>query len=55
MSQKHDSAAHETSKPCVCKVLKRSSLVWKATGRTNAQNEMEFQCKICGATAWRPA
>lgn len=52
MSNKTESV-HETSKPCVCKVIKRSSLIWKATGRKNSDNLSEYQCKICGATAWR--
>ena len=54
MSDKTESA-HETSKPCVCKVIKKSGLVWKATGRTNVGGQAEYQCKICGATVWRQA
>jgi hypothetical protein len=42
------------AKPCVCNIVKRSGLVWKATGQRNA-GQAEYQCKICGATAWRPA
>jgi hypothetical protein len=53
MSEKPDST--HTTKPCVCNVIKRSSLIWKATGRKNAENQLEYQCKICGATAWRSA
>jgi hypothetical protein len=54
MSNKTDST-HATSKPCLCSVIKRSSLIWKATGEKNAHGQAEYQCKICGATAWRPA
>jgi hypothetical protein len=53
MSNQPDST-HATSKPCVCNVIKRSGLIWKATGQKNAEGQAEYQCKICGATAWRP-
>ena len=53
MSKKPDST-HTGSKPCVCSVIKRSGLVWKSTGRKD-DGKLEYQCKICGATAWRPA
>ena len=32
---------HDTSKPCICRVIKRSSLIWKATGRKNSDNLSE--------------
>ena len=54
MSDKPDSA-HTASKPCVCQLIKRGSLIWKATGRRNSENQSEYQCKICGASAWRSA
>ena len=54
MSDKPNST-HATSKPCVCNVIKRSGLIWKATGQKNADGQAEYQCKICGATAWRSA
>jgi hypothetical protein len=54
MSDKPHST-HATSKPCVCNVIKRSGLIWKATGQKNAEGQAAYQCKICGATAWRPA
>ena len=51
---KNNPASDETqTKWCVCHVVKKSSLVWKATGRKNSDNLSEYQCKICGATAWR--
>ncbi len=53
MSDKPDST-HSTSKPCVCNVIKRSGLIWKATGQ-KAQGQAEYQCKICGATGGRSA
>ena len=40
------------SKPCVCHLFTRTKLVWRPTGRQNPQNESEYQCKVCGATAW---
>jgi hypothetical protein len=43
------------AKPCVCHVVKRSELIWKTTGRQNADRQSEYQCRVCGATAWRPA
>jgi|GEM_PF-2282980 len=54
MSDKHDSV-DTRSKPCICQVIKRGALIWKATGRRNSENQSEYQCKICGATAWRSA
>jgi hypothetical protein len=42
-----------TTKPCVCNVIKRGRLVWKVTGRKNSENQSEYQCKFCGAIAWR--
>jgi len=54
MSEKPDSAEAKT-KWCVCHVATRTSLIWKATGQKNAEGQAEYQCKICGATAWRPA
>jgi len=47
--------AKPNTKFCVCHVATRSRLIWKATGRTNAERASEYQCKICGATAWRTA
>ena len=47
--------AQAKAKPSVCHVMKRSGLIWKATGRQNANRQSEYQCRICGATAWRPA
>jgi len=43
--------AEAKAKPCVCHVMKRSGLIWKATGRQNANRQSEYQCRICGATA----
>ena len=40
----------------VCmRVTKRSRLISKATGRKNSENQSEYQCNTCGATAWRSA
>jgi len=51
---KSNPASDETkAKWCVCHVATRTSLIWKATGRKNSDNQSEYQCKICGATAWR--
>ena len=41
------------SKPCVCRVFTRTSLVWQATGRENAQGKSEYRCRVCGSTVWR--
>lgn len=46
-------SAEAKAKWCVCHVATKTALVWKATGRKNADNLSEYQCKICGATAWR--
>ncbi len=40
-------------KPCLCKVMKRSGVIWVPTGNKNASGQGEFRCRICGATAWR--
>jgi hypothetical protein len=40
-------------KPCLCKLIKRSGVIWVPTGKKNASSQAEFRCRICGATAWR--
>ncbi len=48
-------SAEANTKWCVCHVATKTSLIWRATGRRNFENQSEYQCKICGATAWRSA
>ena len=51
---KNNPVSGETKeKWCVCHVATKTGLIWKATGRKNSDNLSEYQCKICGATAWR--
>lgn len=48
-------AAETKQKPCVCNIITRAGLVWKATGQRNAQRQSEYQCKVCGKKVWRTA
>jgi hypothetical protein len=40
-------------KPCLCKLISRSAVVWVPTGNKNSTGQAEFTCRICEATAWR--
>jgi hypothetical protein len=40
-------------KPCLCKLIKRSGVIWVPTGGKDASGRAEFRCRICGATSWR--
>jgi hypothetical protein len=40
-------------KPCLCQVRPLAGVVFKATGKTNAQGQSEYICRICGRTEWR--
>jgi hypothetical protein len=40
-------------KPCLCKLIRRSDVIWVPTGNKNALGQVEFRCRICGSTAGR--
>jgi len=42
------------SKPCVCG-LKKTGWPWKATGVVREDKQVEYKCRICGATHWTSA
>src|SRR5438309_11797534 len=42
-------------KPCVCRLGVKGGWLWKPTGKTNAEHQSEYQCRMCGRTEWRAA
>jgi hypothetical protein len=49
-----DQPSHSTQqKPCLCQIKPLRGVLYAATGKTNAQGQAEFKCRICGATEWR--
>ena len=40
-------------KACLCAIKPLRGPLYAATGKTNAQGQSEFKCRLCGASEWR--
>ncbi len=40
-------------KACLCAIKPLRGPLYAATGKTSAQGQSEFKCRLCGATEWR--